>query len=82
MSNEATGSFCLVVDAATKRMFVFVRLRLPSFEEIRAKNEDESGERLVPIEFGGVRCRFDPSSVFEKENEKSIIKQRREKMQQ
>lgn len=29
----------------------------------RVKNDDECGDKLVPVEFGGVRCLFGLSSV-------------------
>ena len=54
-----------------KRMLLLVRIGLLSFdEESRLKYEPDRGERLVPVEFGGVRCLLVPSSVFKKENKR------------
>jgi hypothetical protein len=34
-----------------------IRIGLLSFDvDNRLKNDDESGDKLVPVEFGGVRC--------------------------
>jgi hypothetical protein len=44
-----------------------VRIGLLSFDdESRLKYEVDIGDKLVPVEFGGVRCLFVPSSVFDK----------------
>jgi hypothetical protein len=43
-----------------------VRIGLLSFDESRLKYEPDSGDKLLPVEFGGVRCLTVPSSVFTK----------------
>jgi hypothetical protein len=43
-----------------------VRIGLLSFDESRLKYEPDNGDKLLPVEFGGVRCLTVPSSVFTK----------------
>jgi hypothetical protein len=51
-------------------MVFVVRIGLLSFDdESRLKYELDIGDKLVPVEFGGVRCLLVPSSVFENKNE-------------
>jgi hypothetical protein len=38
-------------------------------DESRLKYELEIGDKLVPVEFGGVRCLLVPSSVYLKKNQ-------------
>jgi hypothetical protein len=50
-----------------------VRIGLLSFDdESRLKYEVDIGDKLVPVEFGGVRCLFVPSSVFNKKKKVKI----------
>jgi len=46
-----------------------VRIGLLSFDESRLKYELDNGDKLLPVEFGGVRCLPVPSSVFTKKKD-------------
>lgn len=62
LSNRATESNCLAVAGDDMRIEfdgLLIRIGLVS----RVKNDDEWGDKLVPAEFGGVRCLFGLSSV-------------------
>jgi predicted ATP-dependent Lon-type protease len=77
LSNKVTASSVFAVGeplfvAVEETRIVFeallIRMGLFSCEvDRRVKNDEESGERLVPVEFGGVRCLFGLSSVFKEE---------------
>jgi hypothetical protein len=62
LSNKVTESNCFVVAGDDIRIVfdaLVIRIGLLS----RVKNDDECGDKLVPVEFGGVRCLFGLSSV-------------------
>ena len=63
LNNNVTESSCFVVDdgADIRSWFdaLVIRIGLVS----RVKNEDVCGDKLVPVEFGGVRCFVGLSSV-------------------
>mgnify|MGYP006983672845 CR=1 FL=1 len=68
LSSKATESNCLVVaDDEIRIEFDGLVIRI-GFES-RVRNDDECGDRLVLIEFGGVRCLLGLSSVIWRRNE-------------
>jgi len=57
----------LLVEGDVIRIVFVVRIGLLSFDDgSRLKYELDNGDKLVPVEFGGVRCLLVPSSVFKK----------------
>ena len=74
LSNKVTASSVFdvgeplfVAEEDTRIAFEALAIRMGWFScevDRRVKNAEESGERLVPVEFGGVRCLFGLSSVL------------------
>ncbi len=87
MSNKLTASTCfvdvdnallllllllLLVEGDVIRIVFVVRIGLLSFDDgSRLKYELDNGDKLVPVEFGGVRCLLVPSSVFKKKKQQN-----------
>ena len=64
LSNKVTESNCFVVAGEDIRIvFDCIRYTVLDYCLVLENDDDECGDKLVPVEFGGVRCFIVLSSV-------------------